>query len=241
MNKLSAMEQGGKINREVMLQLFRSARPGVTLQQLDSLAEKLIKERGGIPSFKGYDGFPAVICTNINNAMIHGLPTEYKLKEGDILTIDQGVYFEGYHTDHAWTNQIQNSSHKEEDPFLLAGKNASESAISQAVVGNRVGDISNAMQQAIEQAGYFVVKKYVGHGVGKELHEEPQIPCSGRPDTGQVLRDKQTLAIEVMYTSEKSKLSVAKDGWTVVAKDANLAALFERTIMVRRNNPIVLT
>ena len=241
MTKLEAMRHGGKINGQVMRKLFETAVPGVGLKELDTLAEELVKKENAVSSFKDYDGFPASICTNINNGLIHGLPTDYKLKMGDTLTIDQGVYFGGFHTDHACSILVGDDDDREISTFLNVGKEALVKAIEQAKVGNKVGDISNAMQTVIEKAGYFVVKSYVGHGVGIKLHESPQIPCQGKPDTGSKLTDSQTLAIEVMYTSNKSHLSISSDGWTVEAKDAKFAGLFEKTIMVRRNKPIVLT
>ncbi|MFH1896229.1 MAG: type I methionyl aminopeptidase [bacterium] len=246
MSKLEAMRQGGKINRQVMGKLFAAARPGVSLKELDSLAEKLITENGGIPSFKGFNGFPAAVCVNINNTLIHGIPTNYILQEGDLLTIDQGVYYKGFHTDHAVTQKIRNSSfvirnYSFEDDFLRAGRDALAKAVSVAVAGNHVGDISHSIQSTIEKAGFFVVRDFVGHGVGEKLHQEPQIPCTGSPNTGPKLYEDQTLAIEVMYLSQKSPLDICQDNWTIVAKGAKLSALFEKTIMVRRNKPIVLT
>lgn len=246
MNKVEAMKRSGKINREVMKQLFISAKPGISLIELNSLAEELISnEKEAIGSFKGYNEFPAVICTNVNNGLIHGIPSEYKLREGDLLTIDQGVYYGGYHTDHGWTEVIGNRQEllgrRLKEEFLKVGNQALENAISEAVAGNRVGDISFAIQQTIEKARYFVVKEYVGHGVGEKLHEWPEIPCYGKKDTGPKIVENQTLAIEVMYTSKPSKLLVSKDNWTVEAKADTLSALFEKTILVRRNKSLVLT
>jgi len=237
MSKLGSMKAGGEINRRVMEELFVAARPGVSLKELDALAEKLIREKGGLPSFKGFGGFPASICTNIGNTLIHGIPTSHKLKKGDLLTIDQGVFFEGFHTDHASTALVGGGK----IAFLEAGVATLKKAISKAVTGNRVGDISFAIQSTIKKAGYFVVRDYVGHGVGEKLHENPQIPCFGKPNTGPKLFNGQTLAIEIMYLDQKSPLDILEDNWTIWAKGAKLAALFEKTIMVRRNSPLVLT
>lgn len=239
-SELSAIKKSGEINRQVMAALFEFAKPGVSLLELDGLSEKMIRQKNASPSFKGYNGFPASTCTNINSTLIHGIPTNYQLKEGDILTIDQGVFFDGYHSDHALTRVIGKPLAKQE-LFLKAGEKALEAAIFQAISGNRVGDISFAISQTIEYAGFFVVKDYVGHGVGKKIHQSPNIPCYGKAGTGSLLKENDTLAIEVMYTDLPTDLTIGKDGWTVETKSANIAALFEKTVLVRREGALVLT
>ena len=243
--EFSELKECGRINRKVLKQVIAAAQPGIKLTSLDDLSERLIGERGAFPAFKKVKNYHYSICANVNNGLIHGIPNDYMLKEGDILTVDQGVLYNGWYTDHATSVEVRSSKLKvkswEDEVFLYAGRKALLEAIKMATDGKRVGDISHAIQETIEKAGFSVVEDYVGHGTGKKLHVSPQIPCFGRPNTGLALKECQILAIEVMYTDSPSRLVVAEDGWTVVARNAKLAALFEKTVMVGKREALILT
>ena len=241
--EIEIMKEGGKIAGAVREKVLAAAEPGVTTLELDSLAEKLILEAGGRPSFKGFEGYPFATCININEGVVHGLPTKRKLRAGDVVTVDLGVFFRGLHTDNARTIQVgsQQPSSSTAQKFLAVGQRALDNAIRQCRVGKAVGDISHAIQTTIEEAGYNVVRELGGHGVGRELHEEPFIPEYGQPGTGPKLKEGMTLAIEVIYTQGSNKVEILNDGWTIVTADGSLAGLFEHTVAVTKSGPIVLT
>ena len=252
--EIEIMKEGGKIAAAVREKVLATAKQGISTLELDALAEKLILEAGVKPSFKGFEGFPFATCINVNEGIVHGLPTERKLKAGDILTVDLGVFYKGLHTDTARTVEVNKKTRKprskasslrgkqeNKKQFLSTGQEALEKAIGRCQVGNHVEDISRTIQATIEGAGYNVIRELGGHGVGKKLHEPPFIPGFGQPGEGPVLKEGMTLAIEVIYARGSGKIEVLNDGWTVVTVDGNLAGLFEHTVAVTKSGPVVLT
>lgn len=237
-----AMSEGGVILARIRKTLVQSIKLGVNVNQLEQLALKLIKENGAAPSFQLVPGYNYATCINLNQGVVHGIPRDLLLKESDLVTIDIGIFFRGFHTDSATTVAVGNLSAGDKK-FLLAGKRALRKAINQAKAGNRVGHISQAIQRTIETAGYNCVQLLTGHGIGRKLHEEPAIPCILKTRVNQTpeLRKGQTLAIEVIYTQGKPELRLKKDGWTYVTIDGSKAAVFEETVLITNNKPLVLT
>jgi methionyl aminopeptidase len=245
MTKLEAMRRGGKITASVLQQVLNAAKPDIKTSQLDELAERLILKARGRPSFKLVQGYHWATCININDGVVHGTPSDYKLNSGDILSIDLGVLYLDFHTDASWTTVVgKEPAEPEINKFLLVGERALDKAVKQAKLGNRVGHISAAIEKTIESAGYSVVRNLVGHGVGRELHEKPQIPgfLDGPLASTSQLRLGMTLAIEVIYTMGSPQVKTdEKDGWTVRTADHNLAGLFEHTVAILKTGPEILT
>ena len=238
--EIEIMRRSGKITSNTLSMLLKTARPGMTLLELDRLAEKSIREQGGIPTFKGYHGFPASICASVNDVVVHGIPTDRALKEGDILSIDIGTTFEGYVSDTAATIPIGTVS-PEAERLMRVTQESLMLGIAQMQRGKRLSDISHAVQQHAEANGYGVVRVLVGHGVGTKMHEEPQVPNFGPPGQGIVLRPGLCLAIEPMITEGTFEVETLKDGWTVVTADGKLAAHFEHTVALTEEGPRILT
>lgn len=240
--EIEIMKEGGKIAATVREEVLAAAKPGISTLELDALAEKLILEAGGKPSFKGFEGYPFTTCINVNEGIVHGLPTKRKLKEEDLLTVDLGVLYKGLHTDTARTITIGKQRNNETTKqFLSTGQKTLDEAIQQCRVGNHVGDISQAIQTTIEKKGYNVARELGGHGVGKKLHEPPFIPGFGQSGEGPVLREGITLAVEVIYASGNGKIAVLNDGWTAVTVSGKVAGLFEDTVALTKSGPVVLT
>jgi methionyl aminopeptidase len=260
--EIGIMRVGGKILAEVLSKVIKSVRIGISELELDQLAERLILEKGGEPGFKKVEGYQHTICISTNDVVVHGIPTDYKLKEGDKVGIDCGVYYKGFHTDMAQTTRVQsslpaNASHQamqagkfkvqssdEVDRFLEAGEKAMWEGIKAAKLGQRVGDISKAIQKIVEGQGYSVVRNLIGHGVGKELHEDPEVPgfLTGSILRTPLLKEGMTIAVEVIYNMGKSGVVYSNDdGWTIKTKDGSLSGLFERSIAITREGPVVLT
>lgn len=247
--EIKIMQEGGKILSGALWEVVRSIRPGISELELDEIAEKFIVQAGGEPGFKRVQGYKHTICISTNDVVVHGIPTRYKLKEGDIVGIDCGVFYKGFHTDMAETVRVQNSElrikNDEVDRFLEVGKTALEAGIRQARVGNHVGDISRAIQGLVEaQNRYSVVRSLVGHGVGEELHEEPEVPgyLVGKIENTPVLREGMVIAIEVIYNMGGPEIVFAnRDGWTLKTEDGSLAGLFERSLAITKNGPQILT
>lgn len=241
--EMASMRTGGKKLGGILRELLLMSAVGVNLLALEKHAKERICEIGGQPSFTTVEGYPYVTCLCINEEVVHGIPRDYTLRDGDMLTIDIGMVYEGLHTDTAWTKIIGNQN-KEKERFLHAGETALIRAIEIAIAGNRVGDISSAIQTTIESAGYHVVADLTGHGVGKVLHEEPMIPefVRGNITRTPLLVSGMTLAIEVIYAmGQGSILYKSDDGWTLESKDRSLTATFEHTILVGENQSDVLT
>ncbi|HTU71110.1 MAG TPA: type I methionyl aminopeptidase [Candidatus Baltobacteraceae bacterium] len=238
--EIETMRRSGKITAVVLTELMQSAKAGMTTRDLDAAAEKGILERGGLPTFKGYHGFPATICASVNDEVVHGIPGEYVLRDGDLLSIDIGTTLEGYVSDSAVTIPIGTISQKARH-LLEVTQECLMIGIAQMQRGNRIGDIGAAVQRYAEKHGYGVVRELAGHGVGTAMHEEPQVPNYGKAGTGMELRPGLVLAVEPMITEGDRKVEILKDGWTVVTSDGKLAAHFEHTIAVTEDGPKILT
>ncbi len=237
------MRQGGRITAEVLQEVLAAVRPGTALLELERVAVEGIARRGGTPAFQRVSGYRFATCLNVNEGVVHGIPTMRKLAAGDILSVDLGTYYRGFNTDAAWTVAVggRRRASADRQRFLESGERALAQAIAQARAGNRVDQISAAMQEVLERDGYSPVETLVGHGVGRELHEEPQIPCRVVQRGGPKLQAGMTLAIEVIYTEGSPELEVAEDGWTIKTRDGSCSALFEKTVAVTSNGPIILT
>jgi len=247
--EIKIMQHSGHILAETLWEVLKHVKPGVSEIELDALAEKLIREKGGEPGFQKVTGYRHATCISVNDIVVHGIPTNYVLKEGDIIGIDCGVFYKGFHTDMAQTIRVGNAASKaqndEIDRFLEAGKKALEAGIAQATLGNHVGDISRAMQTVIEaQNGYSVVRSLVGHGVGRDLHEDPEIPgyLMGRIEKSPLLREGMVIAIEIIYNQGSPEIVFAnRDGWTLKTADSSLAGLFERSLAITKDGPLIIT
>jgi methionyl aminopeptidase len=244
--ELAIMEKGGKILAETLYEVIKHTKPGISELEIDALAEKYIRKQGAEPGFKRVRGYHHTICASTNNVIVHGIPTTYKLKEGDIFGIDCGVYFDGFHTDMAETIII--GGEKAVDPkivsFLDTGRKALEVAISMVKPGNHIGHISKAIQMIVEEgAGYGVTRELIGHGVGRELHEEPEVPgyLSRKVEKTPELKERMVIAIEVIYNMGKPDIAYLDDGWTIVSADHSLSGLFERTVAVTKSGYKIIT
>jgi methionyl aminopeptidase len=238
--EIDVMRRSGKITAAVLTDLMKAVHPGMTTAQLDELAELGIRERGGVPTFKGYNGFPRSVCASINDEVVHGIPGSRVLREGDLLSIDIGTTLDGYVSDSAATVAVGNISQQARH-LLEVTQKCLTIGIAQMVPGNHIGDIGAAVQAHAEEHGYGVVRELVGHGVGRAMHEEPQVPNYGKPGTGIELRAGLVLAVEPMITQASPKIRILDDGWTVVTADGKLAAHFEHTIAVTEDGPKILT
>lgn len=234
------MAEACRIVAEVMEGLKKIVAPGITTKEMDSFAESFIRSKGARPAFKGYRDYPASICTSINEQVVHGIPSSARLKEGDVISIDIGVYYKGFYGDAAVTlplGSIENNTKR----LLAVTESALDAGIEKAAAGNRLSDISSAIQTHVEAEGFSVVRTFVGHGIGRELHEEPQIPNFGRPGEGPEIREGMTLAIEPMVNAGGWEVDILKDGWTAVTKDRSMSAHFEHTVAVTKNGQSILT
>lgn len=238
--ELARMRRAGRIVAEVLAGLRERAKPGVTTASLDAWAEQYIRRQGGVPSFKGYRGYPASVCVSVNEEIVHGIPGRRRLKEGQIVSLDVGVIFEGFHGDASVTVGIGEIG-PEAARLLQVTERALAAAIAVVRPGRRLGDVSHAVQVTAEAAGFNVIREYVGHGIGAEMHEDPQIPNFGPAGRGPLLRPGMTLAIEPMVVMGDYHTRLLDDGWTVVTADGSLAAHFEHTVAVTDGDPEVLT
>ncbi|MGH3105530.1 MAG: type I methionyl aminopeptidase [Gaiellaceae bacterium] len=238
--EIERMAEAGAVVAGTHELLREHIRPGVTTGELDRIAEEFIRSHGGEPTFKGYRGYPAAICTSPNDMVVHGIPGRYELVEGDILSVDVGVTLGGLVADSATTFPVGEISNEAES-LLQACEAALAAGIEQARSGNRVGDISAAVQRITEEAGFSVVRQLVGHGVGRTMHEEPQIPNFGEPGRGPALQEGMTLAIEPMITAGRPGIFLADDQWSISTEDASLSAHFEHTVAVTKDGPRILT
>ena len=238
--QIEYMRHAGRIVFETHKRLEQAIKPGVTTKELDTIARKYILSQGATPSFKGYNGFPASICASVNEQVVHGIPSLKPLKDGDIISIDIGVNCKGYHGDAARTNPVGTISDKANRLIRITRESFYE-GIKYAVEGNRLSDISAAIQQYAEKHSYSVVRDLVGHGIGSQMHEEPQIPNYGKPGRGPRLRAGMTLAIEPMINMGKYHVKVLPDQWTVVTTDGSLSAHYEHTVLITHNEPELLT
>ena len=234
------MRGAGRIVSETLARLRDAIRPGITTAELDAVAERSISAAGASPSFKGYRGFPASICTSPNDMIVHGIPDETTLHAGDIISLDVGAFYRGFHADSAWTFPVGDVA-EEASQLLKVTEEALSAAIAECHPGNRVGDIGYAVEQVAHAAGVSVVREYVGHGVGRSLHEEPQVPNYGPPGRREPLAPGMTLAIEPMLNLGGPETRVLDDGWGVVTADGSLSAHFEHTVAITADGHEILT
>lgn len=234
------MARAGVVLRECLELMGREVRPGVTTGELDSLAEEFIRSRGGVPAFKGYQGFPGSICASPNDMVVHGIPGKVRLNDGDILGVDVGVTLDGYIADAAITFPVGTISAEAQD-LLRVTEESLWKGIEQCKVGNRIGDISHAVQTHAEGHGYSVVEAMVGHGIGRDMHEDPQVPNFGPPHQGPELREGMVIAIEPMINMGGHDIEVGSDNWAIYTKDGSLSAHFEHTVAITGNGPRPLT
>jgi methionyl aminopeptidase len=239
--ELDRMRRAGRVVAETITRLLGSVRPGATTAQLDRLAEDAIRSAGAEPSFKGYRGFPASICTSVNEQVVHGIPGSRTLREGDLLSLDVGAIWEGYHADSAVSTFVGEPSSAEAEKLVRVTEESLEAGISQIRPGGRLSDISHAVQEVAEGAGFSVVREYVGHGIGRSMHEDPQIPNYGPPGRGPELRPGLVVAVEPMVNLGTWETRVLSDEWTVVTADGSLSAHFEHTIALTEDGAEVFT
>lgn len=246
------MREGGKILAKILKELIMAVKPGITTQDLNKLAEELIFRFGVKPAFLNYNNFPAVLCTSVNEEIVHGVPSRRKLAKGDILKLDMGVLYKGYYTDSAMTILVGNKMvHKipmfnvgilsKKRKLIYITKQALDIGIQQAKIGNTIGDIGSAIQKYVENGGFNAVKDLVGHGIGRKLHEEPQVPNYGIAGQGEKLVEGMVIAIEPMVVTGDWKTKEGPDGFVFQTKDGGLAAHFEHTIAITEKGPLILT
>ncbi len=238
--EIDLIAAAGRVAADTIAHVGRHIEPGVTTDELDRIAEEFIRSNGGIPTSKGYRGFPKAICISPNDMIVHGIPGAYRVQDGDLLTLDVGVTLDGYVADTAYTVAVGEVS-AEAERLLEVGQAALAAGIEQAQVENRIGDVSAAIQRVVEEAGFAVVRALVGHGVGRAYHEDPQIPNYGTPGRGARLSPGMTLAIEPMITAGGVDIVVDDDQWSVYTADASLSAHFEHTVAVTEAGPRILT
>ncbi|MEK9178306.1 MAG: type I methionyl aminopeptidase [Patescibacteria group bacterium] len=250
-SEIKIMEEGGKILAEVLQEVLEKVEEGVSEKELDEFADKLIAARGARPAFKKVDGYKNATCISTNSGVVHGVPTNYRLKKGDVVGVDCGVLYKGFYTDMSETVRVSSQKSKlksqkqdEVDRFLETGKRALEEAIKQAVLGNRIGHISKTIQEIIEKEGYSVVRSLIGHGVGRSLHEDPEVPgfLDKKIEKTARLSEGMTIAIEIIYNMGSPEVIYdTSDNWTIRTQDDSLSGLFERTVAIRKNGPKILT
>jgi methionyl aminopeptidase len=238
--EIDLIAAAGRVAADTIAHVGRHIEPGVTTEELDRIAEEFIRSQGGIPTSKGYRGFPKAICISPNDMIVHGIPGEYLVQDGDLLTIDVGVTLDGYVADTAYTFAVGEVS-AEAERLLEVAQAALAAGIDQAQVDGRIGDVSAAIQRVVEEAGFAVVRALVGHGVGRAYHEDPQIPNYGTPGRGARLSSGMTLAIEPMITAGGVDIVVDDDQWSVYTADGSLSAHFEHTVAVTEAGPRILT
>jgi methionyl aminopeptidase len=239
-DEIEKARASNRIVAEVLSRLREKVKPGVKTKDLDKFAEEVAEKRGAKPAFKGYRGYPHSLCISINEVVVHGMPSERLLEEGDIVGLDFGIYYKGFFGDATITLPVGKVAQKALR-LMQVTEQSLYAGIAQAVAGNRLGDISSAVQSTVEDAGYSVVRDFVGHGIGKNLHEEPQIPNFGQKGRGIELKSGMILAIEPMVNEGKYKVQILPDGWTVVTKDGSLSAHFEHSVAITDNGPDILS
>ncbi|MBD7914277.1 type I methionyl aminopeptidase [Clostridium sp. Sa3CUN1] len=238
--EIARMRSAGKIVAETLLLVEEKVRPGITTAELDRIAEEFITKHGAKPSFKGLYGFPASLCISVNEQVVHGIPGGYVLKDGDIISVDCGVHMNGFHGDAARTFGVGNIT-DEAKQLINVTKESFFKGIEYAKVGNRLTDISHGIQSYVEASGFSVVRDFVGHGIGRVVHEDPEVPNYGQPGRGPKLVEGMALAIEPMVNVGSYKVKTLKDNWTVVTSDGSLSAHYENTIVILPDGPEILT
>jgi len=238
--EIEKMAETGRVVAETIAHVGERIEPGVTTGELDQIAEDYIRSAGGVPTSQGYRGYPAAICISPNDMVVHGIPGRYVVAEGDLVTIDVGVTLDGFIADSAYTFGV-GAVAAEAQRLLDVGRQALVTGIAQARAGNRVGDISAAVQSYVEKQGFSVIRSLVGHGVGRSYHEDPHIPNFGEPGRGPLLSEGMTLAIEPMITAGRADVYVHDDEWSISTEDGSLAAHFEHTVAITADGPRILT
>jgi methionyl aminopeptidase len=239
--EIALMRDAGRIVSEILDELEKAVAPGVTTWDLDALAEKLIYQKGARPAFKGYRGFPACLCASVNHEVVHGIPSKRrKLREGDLMKLDFGVVYRGFYGDSARTVPVGKVS-PEAQTLLEATREALNKGIQAMMPGNRIGDIGHAVQRYVEARGFSVVRDFTGHGIGRHLHEKPDVPNYGQPGSGMKLRPGMVLAVEPMVNQGTDEVMILEDQWTAVTRDSKLSAHFEHTVLITEGGPEVLT
>ncbi len=238
--EIEVVAEAGEIVAGCLAMLRTMCRPGTTTAELDKAADKFIRARGGEPAFKGYRGFPASICTSPNSMVVHGIPGDYELTSGDVLSIDVGVEYEGWVADAALTVALRPVS-PIAARLLKATRESLEAATEQAVAGNRLGDVSHAVQERVERDGLSVIRSLVGHGIGRQMHEDPQVPNFGEPGRGMVLEEGMVFCVEPMVCAGGHAVRMGDDNWAIYSQDGSLTAHFEHTIAVTAEGPRILT
>jgi methionyl aminopeptidase len=238
--EIELMREAGAILAEALAHLQSLARPGITLLELDREADRFIRGRGCIPGFVGYQGYQNAICTSVNDQVVHGIPTNRKLREGDLLSLDAGLIYGGFWADAGLTVAVGKISPGAQR-LMDVTRESLDVGIEQAQVGNRIGDISAAVQQHVEAAGFSVVRQFVGHGIGRDMHEDPQVPNFGLAGRGPLLKPGMVLAIEPMVNAGSPEVALLGDGWTVVTVDHSLSAYFEHSVAITLDGPEILT
>jgi methionyl aminopeptidase len=241
-SEIEKMRQSGRIVRQVLDTVRAMAVPGASTMDLERAAEQKIKELGAKPAFKGYHDYPCVLCTSVNQEIVHGIPSAKRvLKSGDIVSIDCGVVLDGYYGDAAITVPVGGDTTPELEKLLEVTKRSLYRGINQAVIGNSVGDVGAAVQEYVESNGFSVVREFVGHGIGTQLHEEPQVPNFGVPGHGALLQEGMVLAIEPMVNAGRPEARLLNDNWTAVTEDGSYSAHFEHCVAVTKDGPLILT
>lgn len=239
-DEIELIRISGKVLGQAHAEVAKIIAPGITTQKLDKIAEEYILDNGGVPSFKNYNGFPATLCISVNEQVVHGFPSNYELKDGDIISVDCGVLLNDFHSDSAYTYEVGEVA-AEVKELLKATKESLYKGIEKAVSGNRMGDLSNSIQSYVEGKGYTVVRELVGHGVGRNLHESPEVPNYGKNGKGVKLKDGMVIAIEPMINLGKKNIVQESDGWTIRTADRKPSAHFEHTVAIRKNKADILT
>ncbi|HRR69527.1 MAG TPA: type I methionyl aminopeptidase [Desulfomonilia bacterium] len=238
--EIAIMREANRILAQLFEHISPMILPGISTIELDKEAELFIRSHGALPAFKGYRDYPATLCTSVNDEVVHGIPGPRVLQSGDIISIDVGALFDGFYSDAARTFPVGTIS-PQAKKLIEVTKESLDAGISQAVPGNHLSDISAAVQKVVEEGGFSVVRDFVGHGIGRNLHEAPQIPNFGRRGKGPILQEGMTLAIEPMVNAGTYKVLIQSDGWTAVTEDASLSAHFENSIAVTKDGPVVLS
>lgn len=235
------MRRAGRVAAEVLRVLARAVQPGMRTQELDVLAEREVRKRGGVPVFKGYHGYPKSVCVSVNEEVVHGIPGNRRLKAGDLVGLDFGALVDGFVGDTALSLFVGDPPSERAQELLVVTREALYNAIAKAVAGARLGDVSHAVQATVEAHGFNVVREFVGHGIGRQMHEDPQVPNYGEPGRGLVLRPGMALAIEPMVNLGGWEVEVREDGWTVVTRDRSLSCHFEHTVFIGEDGTEILT
>lgn len=239
-DEIELMRAAGRIVAETLDLVASEIHEGMTTQQIDKLVEDFIRSKGAVPSFKGYHGYPASACVSVEDEVVHGIPGKRVIRDGEVVSVDVGACLEGFHGDSARTYSIGQVSDQKRK-LLEYTKKALEAGIDKAKKGNKLGAISSAVQQVAESQGYGIVRELVGHGIGREMHEEPQVPNFGSPNDGPVLKPGMVLAIEPMINLGTFRVKTMPDGWTIVTADGQPSAHFEHTVAITENGPDILT